>query len=290
MVLVWHLQLLKLLPFFRLPRAKVVLFMHGTEVWPRQDWLTRRLLRRVDLFLSNSDYTWRRFAAANREFARAPHRLVHLGIGAPLPGPVPALASPPRALMVGRLTKSQDYKGHREVIGAWPGVLRRVPGAELWIAGEGDLRGDLERLAAARGVGGRVRFFGPVTEARKEALLAGSRCLALPSRGEGFGLVYLEAMRLGRPCLVGTADAGREVVAPPGAGLAADPGQPGALAGALGRLLTPGAEWAAWSAAARARYDRYFTARHFQERLTAAILPLWQGDRRAVGPAAAPVH
>jgi phosphatidyl-myo-inositol dimannoside synthase len=275
-VLVWHIRLLKLLPFFRRLRAKVALFLHGTEAWARQDRLTQLLLRRVDLFLSSSDYTWRRFAGANPRFAQAPQRTTHLGIGTPLPGPAPdpAVEGPPSALMVGRLASVDDYKGHREVIGAWPGVVERVPGAELWIAGEGDLRGDLQRLAAARGVAGRVRFWGRVTEAQKEALLARARCLALPSRGEGFGLVYLEAMRLGRPCLVSTADAGREVVAPPGAGLAADPADPGALAGALGRLLTGGPEWAAWSAAARARYEARFTARHFQERLTTALAHL----------------
>ncbi len=62
-LLFWHIGLLKLLPFFRSQRAKVALFLHGVEVWRRHDALTRLLLLRVDLFLSNSDYTWCRMLA-----------------------------------------------------------------------------------------------------------------------------------------------------------------------------------------------------------------------------------
>src|SRR5258708_3947149 len=53
-ILVWHLALLKLLPFFRGSGPKIALFLHGIEAWKRHDWLTRKLLRRVDLFLTNS--------------------------------------------------------------------------------------------------------------------------------------------------------------------------------------------------------------------------------------------
>jgi phosphatidylinositol alpha-1,6-mannosyltransferase len=115
-----------------------------------------------------------------------------------------------------------------------------------------------------------------VSEERKQELLLRSRCLALPSRAEGFGLVYAEAMRLGRPCLVSTLDAGREVVSPPHAGLAADPDDRTQLAESVYRLLTLGPEWQAWSEAAQERYRASFTAGHFQDRLLAAIAPVRQ--------------
>ncbi|MCS7312722.1 MAG: glycosyltransferase family 4 protein, partial [Acidobacteria bacterium] len=169
--------------------------------------------------------------------------------------------------MVSRLARREDYKGHREVIAAWPRVLKYIPEARLSIIGDGDLRPELERWARSMGLTSHIHFWGWVPEDRKEALIAESRCLVMPSRGEGFGLVYLEAMRMGRPCLVSPFDAGREVVNPPEAGLAADPQNPDELAQAVCRLLTPGPEWDRWSAQARARYESYFTARHFQERL-----------------------
>lgn len=270
-VLVWHLSLLKLVPLLRAHGAAVTVFLHGIEGWRRQGWLTRRVGRRVGLFLTNSDHTWTRFLHHNRWAAGIPHRTVPLGIGAPLKSDAPPPDNPPAALMLGRLRRSEDYKGHREMIRIWPTVSSRIPGAELWIAGDGDLRVELEEMAADRGLGGRVRFWGRVDDRRKDELLARCRCFVLPSRAEGFGLAYLEAMRMGRPCLVSTRDAGREVVNPPDAGLAADPDQPADLADAVCGLLTAGSEWEARSRRARARYESRFTARHFQQRVYAAL-------------------
>jgi phosphatidylinositol alpha-1,6-mannosyltransferase len=133
------------------------------------------------------------------------------------------------------------------------------------------LRNELERLAAVRGLRDKVRFFGRVSEEEKQEMLIRSRCLALPSRAEGFGLVYLEAMRLGRPCLVSTIDAGREVVNPPEAGLATDLDQTENLVSDICELMQPGPRWDNWSANARRRYETAFTAKHFQERLISAL-------------------
>lgn len=270
-VLVWHLDLLKLLPALDLSVARVALFLHGIEAWRKQDVVTRLLMKRVDRVLANSEHTWSRFVLANPAFRELDHRIVHLGTGSSLESVVQMPHSPPAVLMVGRLDRREAYKGQREVIGAWPEVLARLPNAELWIVGSGDLRPDLERAARDAECEKFIRFFGRVSDAEKDGLLAKCRCLALPSRGEGFGLVYLEAMRLGRPCLVGNADAGREVVNPPEAGLAVDPDDRQALAAAVCRLLTRGAEWDRWSADARARYEANFTAQHFRQRLLAAL-------------------
>lgn len=270
-ILVWHLHLLKLLPFFRQSASRAVVFLHGVEAWRRQDIFTRTLLRRVGLFLCNSAYTWQRFVAYHPELKQASHRIVPLGIDSPVDSPVSTPKEPPTALMISRLHQGEDYKGHREMIEAWPQVLTCFPDARLWIAGDGDLRPSLEELTASYGLTDRVRFWGRISEETKQALLTRCCCLALPSRGEGFGLVYLEAMRQGRPCLVSTFDAGREVVNPPEAGLAVDPGQPAVLAGAVGRLFTPDGSWNRWSSQARNRYERHFTAESFQQRLWAAL-------------------
>ena len=270
-VLAWHLGFLKLVPFLRIGTARLVLFLHGIEAWTRPGWATRRQLARVDLFLANSRHTWRRFVETNPAYAGRPYRIVPLGIDAPLGGPSPLPDLRPAALMLGRLRRDEDYKGHREVLRAWPAVLRRVPDAVLWIAGDGDLRAELEAVARESGTGEHVVFWGCVSEPKKAELLARSRCLALPSRGEGFGLVYLEAMRLGRPCLVSGLDGGSEVVSPPEAGLAADPARPDQLADGLVQLLGGGSDWAPWSTRARRRYEAAYTAAHFQTRLVEAL-------------------
>lgn len=271
-ILVWHLAMLKLVPFLRAPRARVAVFLHGIEAWRAQDRLTQAMLSRVDLLLSNSHFTHRRFLEYAPQARRIRHMVTALGVGTPTqdqtqPVQLPAL------LMLGRLNKGEDYKGHREMIGVWGGVREQVPDAELWIAGDGDLRPELEALAHNHKA---VRFFGRVSEFKKQELLTSCRALAMPSRGEGFGLVYVEALRAGRPCLVSDCDAGREVVNPPEAGLAADPSDAHALANAAARLLRGGDEWTAWSRRARARYTDHFTANQFQSRVNHALLPLFE--------------
>jgi phosphatidyl-myo-inositol dimannoside synthase len=270
-VLVWHSGLLKLAPFIAASNRRTVLFLHGVEAWRKQGPLTKLLMRRTGLFLSNSDHTWRRFAAIHPGCAGKPHRTVHLGIGEPAPCPPSLPDGLPSALMIGRLSRDEDYKGHREMIQVWPLVLASMPAAELRIVGDGDLRPELERIAQELGLADRVRFYGAIPDAQKQDLLRQCRALVLPSAGEGFGLVYLEAMRMGRPSIVSTLDAGSEVVNPPEAGLAVDLHDSPEVAAAVLRLLTAGPEWDQMSARAQQRYESNFTSRHFEQRLLAAL-------------------
>jgi len=267
----WHLDLLKLLPFLGSGARRKYLFLHGVECWRPLEGFTRHLVDRIDMFLTNSEFTWNRFAEINPRWKNAPHRTVRLGVGSP-EGRVEPPGRIPAAVIIGRMNAAEGYKGHRELIEAWPLVLKRISGAELWIVGGGDAAGDLKGFASAGAASGQIRFFGAVSEEEKQGLLRQSHCLVLPSRGEGFGLVYLEAMRFGRPCLSSIYDAGQEVVGPPQAGIAIDPGDTGTLAAALIRLLTPGQEWQQWSAEAQRRYESTFTAAHFQSRLLNALL------------------
>jgi phosphatidylinositol alpha-1,6-mannosyltransferase len=271
LVLVWHLDLLKLLPFLDLTNARVALFLHGIEAWRKQTMVTQLLLRKVDLILTNTDHTWSGFIECNPSFDGKRHRTTHLGLGTGLGTPTPPPSRTPAALMISRLDARQDYKGHRQVIAAWPLVLERTPRAQLWIVGGGDLQPQLEQLVRDRGLGDSVRFFGQVSDCHRDQLMADCRCFAMPSRGDGFGLVYLEAMRMGRPCLVSTLDAGREVVNPPEAGLAVDPGNPKAIAEALTSILGCGEQWERWSVQARTRYECRFTSEHFRTRLITAL-------------------
>ena len=271
--LVWHVHLLRLLPFVRRP-GKVAVYLHGIEVYRKLSPEVAKHLHRVDLVLSNSDFTWHRFLEFNPEFETLPHHTVALGLDAPLEEPTPVPAPIPSAVMVGRIARSEAYKGHREVVAAWPEVRRRVPGAELHVVGPGDLYDELRDIAQQNNVAEACHFHGTVTQLRKEELLRNCRCMALPSRGEGFGLAYLESMRLGRPCLVSRSDAGREVVNPPEAGLACDPANTDELVEAVSALLTPGPAWAMLSNQSRARYEALYTEAAFASRLNTALRSL----------------
>jgi phosphatidylinositol alpha-1,6-mannosyltransferase len=270
LLLFWHVRMLRLLPLLRPGRARVVLFVHGIECWERLSGIAGHQLARVDTVFCVSRFSLGKFIQANPASRRAVNRIVPLGIDTEDSSPAPPPESPPAVLIVGRMLRSEDYKGHRQLINGWPQVLEKTPAAELWIAGTGDLEPELKSLASSR-AGKSIRFYGPVSHETKLDLLRRCRCFAMPSPNEGFGLVYLEAMRLGRPCLVHSSGAGKEVVVPPEAGLAANADNPGELVAALSRLLRPGEEWDRWSHRARELYNSSYTACHFQKRLMDAL-------------------
>ena len=107
---------------------------------------------------------------------------------------------PLRLLSIGRLTY---YKGFETLIA----MALAEPDVQLLIAGDGELREQLQAQIDRHnpgGMAGRVQLLGQVTDAEKHALLASCDvfCLASRERTEAFGMVLLEAMAHGKPCLV----------------------------------------------------------------------------------------
>jgi phosphatidylinositol alpha-1,6-mannosyltransferase len=137
----------------------------------------------------------------------------------------------------------------------------------LVIAGDGDDRPRLQQLAAELGLADRVLFTGFVSEATLAELYARSSVFVMPSRGEGFGLVYLEAMRAGKPCVAARASAAAEVIADGETGLLVDAADAGALDAALGLLLSSPELAGRMGEAGRRRFERVFSADRFRERM-----------------------
>lgn len=270
----WHLSMLKLLQLLKLKgfRGKKILFLHGIEAWRIQSLATRRKLASVDLFLSNSQFTWDRFLEFTPELRDKPHIVTPLGYGSPL-NVKGGYEQPitPSVLIIARMAKTEDYKGHRQLIQAWPSILASHPNAILHIVGEGDLLPELVALTHELNLTKSVIFHGRVNEDTKESLLKKCSLFAMPSQGEGFGIVYLEAMRVGRPCIVSDKDAGREVVNPPEAGLAINPDNPLELSDAIIKLLSSVTVWKKMSDQAIRRYESFYTETAFQERIWASI-------------------
>jgi glycosyltransferase involved in cell wall biosynthesis len=113
-----------------------------------------------------------------------------------------------------------------------------------------------ERVAAA-GLDDRVELTGRLSDATLADVLGRSHVLAVPSRYEGFGIVYLEGMSFGLPAVASTAGGGTEVVTDGETGLLVDPGDPAAVAGALSGLASDRDRLAAMGRAARRRYETH---------------------------------
>ena len=98
-------------------------------------------------------------------------------------------------LCVGTLSYN---KGYDLLIEAWAMLAAQYPGWSVQVYGKGDPT-PYQELAAAKGLSGRIEFHAPVSDIASK--YAESSLLVLPSRSEGFGMVLLEAMSFGTPCI-----------------------------------------------------------------------------------------
>lgn len=177
----------------------------------------------------------------------------------------------PSFLTVRRLTPRM---GHDLLLDAFASVLTEHPEARLYIAGDGPLREDLERKAAALGIGDRTAFLGYVPDADLPGVYADADLFVLPTvELEGFGLATLEALASATPVIATPVGGTVEVLD----GLADDPDVPeGVLAAAadadaLARRMLAWADLSADTRQAAGRACRRHARGYMWEQTTAAL-------------------
>jgi len=259
-------------------RARLVTVLVGIEVWKPLRPLERWALARSDLLVAISAHTARRFDHANATCRGRRVEVCHLAVrnrpaSGVAPPPEPS-ARPPFALIVGRMAAEERYKGHDLLIDLWPSVVQHVPGARLVVVGDGDDRARLERKAA--GVSADVRFLGRVSDDTLATLYRDCAFFVMPSRDEGFGLVFLEAMRAAKPCIGGTG-AASEVIDDGVTGFVVEPEREPVLRAVL-RLFREPETCKRMGEAGAARVAREFTEPQFRARFR-ALLGLPEPDR-----------
>jgi glycosyltransferase involved in cell wall biosynthesis len=269
MVIVNHVHLAPAALAFSARGSTLVSILHGIEAWTRLTWLQRAALIRSDHLIAVSAFSRDRFRAENPQFAERHVDVCHHGIG---PAAVPDTPSDqiPAALIVGRMTAGERYKGHDALIEIWPAVLAAVPDAVLRIVGDGDDRGRLEQKAAAMGLGDHVVFTGGIDDHALQREYQRATVFTMPSPREGFGLVFLEAMRAARSC-IGCCGAASEIIDDGNTGWIVEPGDRDRLTERVIRTLRDRSESVAMGARGRDRYLQHFTEAHFRRRLTALM-------------------
>lgn len=224
----------------RLRPLKVVAWIHGVEAW---DEARRSVagIEHVDQFVASSKVT--RSRSTVWQSGEAGCRVIHPAVDFCRYSPGPArddLRSrhglPARCeaiLTVGRLSASEGYKGHDAVIRSLPEVAAIRPEVRYLIVGEGDDRIRLERLARELDVGDRVIFAGYVSEEELPDHFRLASVFAMPSSGEGFGIVFLEALGCGCRVVAGLADGAADALDGGRFGALVDPADSSAVAAAL---------------------------------------------------------
>lgn len=140
-------------------------------------------------------------------------------------------------LTVARMGPKDLYKGIDKVILSLPQILSVVPQARYVVVGDGALRPELMALAERTGVSNRVDFLGRIDDKQLEEAYAASDVFVMPSKGEGFGIVFLEAWKYRLPVICGNQDASAEVVTNGVDGLCVDPDSVTDIAAAILTLL-----------------------------------------------------
>ena len=155
----------------------------------------------------------------------------------------------PRLLAVGRLS---PQKGHRYLARALPQVVASFPKAQVAVAGEGPLAGEIRAMARSANVEEHLRLAGPRDDV--PALLRAADAFVFPSLWEGAAGALVEAAALGVPTVASDIAPHREILDPEVAVLV-PPRDPAALGAGLVRLLgdPAGARERAGGLAARVR-------------------------------------
>jgi phosphatidyl-myo-inositol dimannoside synthase len=216
----------------RFHNSHLVLIIHGIEAWePSKHRISNWLVHNIDGLISVSRLSAERFSRwsnfpAERAFILP--NCVDLKRFRPLPKD-PGLMEryklqSSRVIMtIGRLVSRERYKGIDELIEVMPRLIEWHPTVKYMIVGEGTDRPRLEAKVKSLKLSDCVIFAGRVPESELVSYYNLADVYAMPSRGEGFGIVLIEAAACGIRVIGGDKDGSREAL----------------LDGRLGRLVDP---------------------------------------------------
>jgi len=214
---------------------------------------------RVDILVSVSEAIWDQLAAMGLDPRRV--RVIHSGVDV---AEIERDATSGRmmetapGLVVGVAGRLEKIKGLESFLRA-AAILRDRDDVRFLIVGDGPDRGRLEHIANELGVADRVDFLGYTSNLAVE--LAAMDVFVMPSLTEGFGLVAVEAMALGKPVIATRVGGLIEVVEDGLTGILVPPGDPKALASAIGRLLDSEDARRSMGEVGRRRVRERFTAK-----------------------------
>jgi len=228
------------------PRMKSIVCTHGVEVWEPLPPMRRRALQRATLVLAPSQTT-ADYVVSLQGVAPERVKVLHWALDPDFDTKVAGLNSNelpkdfPQGrviLSVGRWLATERYKGMDTLIQCLPRLLLRWPDVQLAIVGSGDDRDWLENISKVSGVQRHVHFLTGLSYAELSACYGAAEIFALPSRGEGFGFVYLEAMARAKPVIGGAHGGAPEVIRDGATGYLVTHGDTVQLATSLDVLLS----------------------------------------------------
>lgn len=281
---VWILRL-------RYPNMKIVLMAHGIEVWPPVHGLKRWLVNRADQVLAVSQYTRQRLI----DNGLPPERIQVLpNCLDPFYQPPTTLEKPAYLLdryglqpgrkvllTIARLSAHEGYKGYDRVLESLPGLLPGFPDLYYILAGKYDPveKARLDVIIEQLQLRDHVLFTGFLPDAEVMDHYRLADVFIMPSKQEGFGLVFIEAMACGTPAIGGDQDGSPEALCPGELGYTTHPDDPASIVETITQVLRnpPDARELQRKTLAKFSYT------HYREKLAAALqLPAGNQSNPAV--------
>ncbi|MCU1265056.1 MAG: hypothetical protein JWM21_1374 [Acidobacteria bacterium] len=270
------------------PHLRYGVMLYGIDAWQPLSGLRGHALRQADFMISISEFTKRKAVESNDLSAERIHLLPNALEWTDEENPISRLpnskfgdaatlsraAGQPIAstgftiLSVCRLDKDEKYKGVDKVIEALPELLKKVPDVQYLVVGGGT---DLERhkeLARNAGITDRVHFVGFIEEALLRSCYRDCDLFVMPSAGEGFGFVFLEAMKYGKAVVAANSGGAPEVVADGVTGTLVEYENVKQLTDAIVDLASRAGRRAQMGRAGHARLLEKFTYEPFKEKFT----------------------
>jgi glycosyltransferase involved in cell wall biosynthesis len=219
---------------------------HGIEAWNIERPMLKAALGEADRILAVSSYTRDRLL---QEQALSPEKVSILpntfDASRFRVGSKPSYLlerhqlqpEQPVLLTVSRLSQNEAYKGHNKVLEALPRIRQEIPNIHYILVGQGDDRLRLEEWIAGHHLQDCVTLAGFIPNSELCDYYNLCDVFAMPSHGEGFGIVYLEAMACGKPTLAGNKDGAQDALCHGELGALVDPDDSNAIAQTLIQIL-----------------------------------------------------
>ena len=219
---------------------------HGIETWDIKNPTIKTALHHADLILAVSSYTRDRLL---KEQNLNPNKVTllpntfdqNLFKFAPKPDYLlkqyRLKPEQPVILTVARLTKSERYKGYDKILQVIPQFRDIIPDLHYIIVGKGDDIPRIEQLIAQLGLQDSVTLAGFIPDTQLCDYYNLCDVFAMPSKKEGFGIVYLEALACGKPVLAGNKDGAIDALCHGKLGALVNPDDVGEIAQTLIKIL-----------------------------------------------------
>jgi len=236
-ILVSHINLLSvgyLIKLFK-PGAKLMLYAHGIEVWGPLSSLRIKMLCKCDCILAVSEFTKQKMV---QQYALEPKKIIVLNncidpyLQAPLPEKDTAVMhqygfnSNQKVLMtLTRLSSKELYKGYDHVLLSVAELRKKYPGIKYLIVGRYDEaeKKRLDAIVEQHSLQEAVVFTGYIPDSELAAHYSLADVYVMPSKKEGFGIVFIEAMHFGLPVIAGNKDGSADALCNGKLGVLIDP-------------------------------------------------------------------